>query len=159
MVVDALIGTHEAGADGGYTIRLRRRLRADTDDVWSALTTPARLERWLAPVTGEVRLGGRFRLAFREGGSAQGVVDVCEPPSRLGLTWRMPGDPEGRVEVTVTADPAAASVLRIEHAGVGERNLVGYLAGWQTYLEQIDLLLGGHDFPDWWDRYRHLRRR
>ena len=35
------------------------RYDTDIDDLWSALTDPRRLARWVAEVDGDLRLGGR----------------------------------------------------------------------------------------------------
>ncbi len=57
----------------------------DTDaaDLWDALTRPERLKRWFAPVSGELKLGGRYQVE----GNAGGTITACEAPRRLELTW------------------------------------------------------------------------
>ena len=40
------------------------RFDTDIDDLWSALTDPPRLARWIGEVEGDLRLGGEFRAAF-----------------------------------------------------------------------------------------------
>lgn len=56
-------------------------------DVWDALTTPERLARWFAPVSGDFRLGGRFQIE----GNAEGEVLTCEEPHTLAITWEFNG--------------------------------------------------------------------
>ena len=34
----------------------------DPDDLWDALTNAERLPRWVAPISGELKLGGRYQL-------------------------------------------------------------------------------------------------
>ncbi len=41
-------------------VRMQDRFDTDIDDVWSALTDPLRLARWVAEVAGDLRLGGEF---------------------------------------------------------------------------------------------------
>jgi len=36
----------------------------DIEDVWSALTDPRRLARWIGEVEGDLRLGGEFAFVF-----------------------------------------------------------------------------------------------
>ncbi|MCB1300874.1 MAG: SRPBCC domain-containing protein, partial [Tetrasphaera sp.] len=51
------------------------------DDLWSALTEPDRLARWIGTVDGELRLGGEFRAAFfTSGWEGVGRVRECDPP-------------------------------------------------------------------------------
>lgn len=56
-------------------------------DLWNAITDPPRLRRWFLPVTGELRLGGRYQLE----GNAGGTITACEPPQHLALTWEFGG--------------------------------------------------------------------
>ena len=64
-----------------------RSYDTDADDLWQAVTTPERLKRWFAPVTGELRLGGRYQVE----GNASGTITACEPGRHLGLTWEFGG--------------------------------------------------------------------
>ena len=57
------------------------------EDLWDAITSAERLKRWFAPVSGEFRLGGRYRIE----GNASGIVTRCEPPRALELTWEFGG--------------------------------------------------------------------
>ena len=36
------------------------------EDLWEAVTTPARVARWFAPVEGELRQGGRYQIKGNE---------------------------------------------------------------------------------------------
>jgi len=65
----------------------RRTYRADPVDVWDALTDAERLPRWFAPVSGDLRQGGRYQVE----GNAGGVVETCEQPDRFALTWEFGG--------------------------------------------------------------------
>ncbi|HEY9408770.1 MAG TPA: SRPBCC family protein [Jiangellaceae bacterium] len=158
MVVDGLFGVTRPDEGGRYAVRFERRFRADPVALWSVITEPDQLRHWLAPVSGELREGGEFEVGFVEGGRARGTIETCRPESRLELSWAMDGDPAGRLVVELEADDAGSRLVA-DHAGIVEHEYLRYAAGWQTYLEQIDPLLSGHDYPDWWDRYRHLRRR
>ena len=51
-----IIGSLRA-ADGKGVGRMEDRFDTDIDDLWSALTDPSRLTRWLGEVEGELRLG------------------------------------------------------------------------------------------------------
>src|SRR6266853_3970481 len=56
-------------ADGKGVVRMEDRFDTDIDDLWSALTDPGRLARWLGDVEGDLRLGGEFRFRFFASGS------------------------------------------------------------------------------------------
>ena len=51
-------------ADGKGVVRMQDRFGTGIDDLWSALTDPGRLARWLGEVAGDLRLGGEFRFRF-----------------------------------------------------------------------------------------------
>src|SRR5664279_1510947 len=93
-------------ADGTGTARLEDRFQTDIDDLWSALTDPRRLARWLGEVEGDLRQGGEFRARyFASGWEGTGRVEACEPPRRLLLLTEQPGQSDEHViEVTLAAD-------------------------------------------------------
>ena len=67
-----------AERDGVELRRLivERTYPAPIEEVWDALTNPERIPRWFLPVTGDLRLGGRYQLE----GNAGGTVLACDPP-------------------------------------------------------------------------------
>src|SRR5258705_11686173 len=93
-------------ADGKGIVRVEDRFDTDIDDLWSALTDPHRLARWMGEVEGDLRLGGEFRARFfASGWEGTGRVDACEPPRRLLLLTKQPGEPNEQVmEGTLAAD-------------------------------------------------------
>lgn len=93
LVTRELRGGERDGAPTKIAVA-RRTYRAAVDDVWDALTDPERLPRWFAPVTGDLREGGRYQVV----GNAGGVVEECRQPERFALTWEM-GDQVSWVEV------------------------------------------------------------
>lgn len=68
-------------------LTVTRTFDASVDEVWDALTTAERIERWMMPVTGDLEVGGRFQLE----GNAGGEILDCVPPERLALTWEYGG--------------------------------------------------------------------
>ena len=58
------------------------RFDTDIDDLWSALTDPRRLARWIGGVEGDLRLGGEFRARFfTSGWEARGAWKAASPRS------------------------------------------------------------------------------
>jgi uncharacterized protein YndB with AHSA1/START domain len=97
----------------GKTILLRRTYKAEIEDVWDALTTAERINRWFLPVSGDLRLGGHYQFE----GNAGGEILACEPPSLLRISWVM-GEPtpESFSEVEVRLSRADAGTLfEMEH--------------------------------------------
>ena len=81
----------------------------DPDDLWEAVTTSERLARWFAPVSGDLKLGGRYQIK----GNAGGTITECVPPERLALTWEIFGAVSW---VTVRVEPVAEGArLTVEH--------------------------------------------
>lgn len=68
-------------------VELSRSFDTTPEDLWDALTTPARLARWFSTVTGDLRLGGRYAIQ----GNAEGTIRECDPPEFLSLTWEFGG--------------------------------------------------------------------
>jgi uncharacterized protein YndB with AHSA1/START domain len=67
---------------------ISRRYDTTVDDLWEACTSPERLPRWFAPVTGDLELGGRYQVE----GNAGGTIESCDPPRSFGATWEYGGE-------------------------------------------------------------------
>ncbi|HEU5484375.1 MAG TPA: SRPBCC family protein [Microlunatus sp.] len=97
---------------GGIPARVvtaSREYAAAIDDVWDAVTSPERLPRWFAPVSGDLRLGGRYQVE----GNAGGEVRACEPPRLFEITWEFMGATSWlAVELSETA---AGTRLELRH--------------------------------------------
>lgn len=79
-------------------------------DLWDALTSAERIPRWFLPVSGDLRLGGRYQLA----GNAGGEITRCEPPRLLAVTWEYGGGVSW-LTVTLQPDAAGGTQLELEH--------------------------------------------
>ena len=144
------------GDDELIAVTVRREYPAEVEDVWEAVTDPARLARWFGPVTGDLRPGGAFRVE----GNVEGEIRECVPPSALTLTW---GGPVSVVRVRL-AESGGSAVLELEHtvpaafAGSGAGALyVG--PGWDTALLGLALWLRGElvDDPAVWEASPEVR--
>lgn len=118
------------------------------DDVWDALTDADRLARWFLPVTGELRLGGRYQLE----GNAGGEVLECEPGERFLVTW-VYADQVSWVEVTLAAE-GDGTRFRLTHTTHGDNpfwqqfgpGAVGI--GWELGLLGLSLHLASREAVD-----------
>lgn len=80
------------------------------DDLWDALTSAERIPRWFLPISGDLRLGGRYQLQ----GNAGGQVTRCDPPRAFELTWEMMGQVSW-VTVELSSEAQERTMLRLEH--------------------------------------------
>ena len=116
-----------------------RSYPADIADVWDAVTNRHRVSRWFMPVSGDLRLGGRFKLE----GNAEGEILECRPPEHLSVTWEYGGEVSW-VTVRLSAD-GDRTTLRLEHvAPVDDSRWSEYGpgavgVGWDLALLGLDL--------------------
>jgi uncharacterized protein YndB with AHSA1/START domain len=153
-------------ADGKGVVRIEDRYDTDIDDLWSALTDPARLPRWYGQVEGDLRPGGEFRLHV-EGADidATGRVEACDPPHRLLVTSRETDESYLRgqgvppydeaIEATLTAD-GDQTILVIEVRGMPLDKIAFYGTGWQIHAEELAAYLAGHEPSDAEARWAEL---
>jgi uncharacterized protein YndB with AHSA1/START domain len=131
-------------------------LRYRIDDLWSALTDPHRLARWIAQVEGDLRLGGEFRARFTSGWEGTGRVQACEPPRRLRVLTRDADEPDEQVlEATLTAD-GDQTILVIEERGLPIEHLAAHGAGWQVHVEDLAAHFVGRERCDIKARWTQL---
>ncbi len=140
----------------GHTIRLHRVLRAKPEKVYRAFVEADAFCRWIPPhgftcqvELFEPRVGGRFRMAFRNFTSGNshsfgGEFLELRPGERLRYTDRF-DDPNlpGEIQVTVELRAVACGTeLNITQAGIPEviPPEMCYL-GWQESLEYLARLV------------------
>jgi uncharacterized protein YndB with AHSA1/START domain len=126
-------------ATDGFTLEFERVLATDIDDAWSAVTEPDRISRWMETYVGDLRLGGTWQVFGNSGNLyCTGTVAECTPPHGFVTSWNVVGEEPTTLRVVLEA-VADGTLLRLRHEGV---RVERYGAGWQTYLEQLDDLLG-----------------
>jgi uncharacterized protein YndB with AHSA1/START domain len=87
----------------------RRTYATDQADLWDAVTNTERLPRWFLPVTGDLRIGGRYQIE----GNAAGTVEQCDEPDRFAVTWEYA---EQVSWLTVTLTPVdGGTTLELAH--------------------------------------------
>jgi uncharacterized protein YndB with AHSA1/START domain len=136
-------------ADGKGVVRMEDRFDTGIEDLWSALTHPARLARWLGEVEGDLRLGGEFRATFfASGWEGTGRVEACEPPRRLLVRTRGEGETdEHTIEAVLTADGNQTTAV-IEEWGMPVNLLSAYGAGVQVHVEDLAAHIAGRGRVD-----------
>jgi uncharacterized protein YndB with AHSA1/START domain len=149
------VGDRRLPAGEGHAVVLRREYDAAIEDVWDAITDPDRISRWFLPVTGDLRLGGRYQLK----GNAGGEIRRCEPPRLLQVTWIFGEDPSpdldsSVVEVRLSSVRDGRTAFELEHAAVtdpdqwGEYGPGAVGVGWDLGLLGLGLHLQGGSIED-----------
>jgi uncharacterized protein YndB with AHSA1/START domain len=142
-------------ADGKGVVRIEDRYDTDIDDLWAAITDPARLARWHGQVEGDLRPGGAFRLYVESNDiESTGRVEACEPPRRLRVTNRETDESyrkgqgvppfEASLEATLTAD-GDQTILVLEVQGMPLDVIAFYGAGWQIHAENLAAHVAGRE--------------
>lgn len=159
MSNDTRVNTRVVGTvrsvDGSGAVRMEDRYDTDIDDLWSALTDPQRLGRWIADVDGDLCLGGEFRASFTSGWEGPGRVDVCDAPRRLIVTMSPGQGDETVIEAELVAD-GDQTCLVIEERGLPLDELAAHGAGWQAHVEDLAAHLAGRERVAWRTRWTEL---
>ena len=104
------VGTRTLEAGEARVVTLTRTYDAPVDDVFDACTNVERIPRWFAPVTGDLRVGGRYQVQ----GNAGGLIERCDPPRSFAATWEM-GENTSWIEVRFAGSPEGGTTVTLEH--------------------------------------------
>jgi len=159
---DQLIAAQSEAVDRGLTVKrdegrqhtvqtISQSYPTTVEDLWEACTQADRLKRWFAPVSGDLRLGGRYQVE----GNASGEVVACEPPRSFTVTWEFGGD-SSQVAVRLAPDgDGARFTLEHEHTGDADSDFWTQFGpgatgvGWDLAVLGLALhLLTGADRPE-----------
>jgi uncharacterized protein YndB with AHSA1/START domain len=128
-------------AAGRWTLVFVRELRHQPDDVWDALTDPARLDQW-APFAADRHLGtiGDATLTMIDGDTAEDLpatVTRAERPAVLEYEW-------GKDRLRWELEPTAAGTrLTLRHTLDDRPWVPSVAAGWHLCLDVAGHLLDG----------------
>ena len=147
---ERLLGTKLIAAGEARTAVLRRAFAASIDDLWSAITDPARLRSWFTAPRGELRLGGTYALEA----SGHGRILRCDAPRMLRVTWSTgPGHPD-ELEVRLSKADEGGTVLELEHASVAMTAadgvtdaILGVGVGWELAMAWLERYVAGDGLP------------
>ena len=104
------VGSREHDGRPARVVLAGRTYDTTIEAVWDAITSAERIPRWFLPITGELRLGGRYQLQ----GNAGGEITRCEPPRHLAVTWEYGGEVSW-VTVELAEDAKGGTRLELEH--------------------------------------------
>ena len=131
-----IIGTMRALDETRGAVRVEDVYDTDIDDLWEACTTPERLARWIAEVSGDLRVGGTIHAVFTSTWTGPGRVEVCDAPHHLLLTMEPGTDDESQMEAWLTEEGSQTRLV-VEERGLPVDKLYLHGAGWQAHLEDL----------------------
>jgi uncharacterized protein YndB with AHSA1/START domain len=123
-------------------VRVEDVYDTDIDDLWEACTNPERLARWIAKVSGDLRVGGSIHAVFTSTWTGPGRIDVCDRPHHLLITTEPDTEDEAQIEAWLTAEGRKTRLV-VEERGLPRERLHFYGAGWQAHLEDLARSLDG----------------
>ncbi|MGD9739509.1 MAG: SRPBCC family protein [Bauldia sp.] len=107
--ITRIVKDTEVNGEPGKVIIAARVYDTDPADLFDALSNPERIRRWFLPVSGDLKLGGRYQFE----GNAGGTITECTPPRRIAATWEFGG---GISWVVLTLKPEGdKTLLELEH--------------------------------------------
>ena len=154
MTGTRVVGQLRAIGGSKGAVRVEDVFDTDPTDLWSAVTEPERLARWVADVDGDLTVGGTIAATFVSGWEGPGRIDVCEPPHRLTVTMEPGTDDETVIEV-VLAPEGDRTRLVVEERGIPIAGVAAHGAGWQAHVEDLGSYLAGGG-SDWHTRWTAL---
>lgn len=151
MTANGLTGTMRVLDASRGAVRVEQVYDTDIHDLWEACTTPERLARWIAQVTGDLRVGGNVELTFTSTWTGPARIEACDAPHHLLLVTEPGADDEAQLEAWLTEEGDKTRLV-VEERGLPIASLHFHGAGWQTHLEDLgrSLALGGSAHPAGW---------
>ena len=104
------IGERELEAGTARVLTVSQVYDAAVEELWDACTSAERIPRWFLPISGDLRIGGRYRLE----GNASGTIERCDPPRSFAATWEYGGEISW-IEVRLEPEPDGRTRFVLEH--------------------------------------------
>jgi uncharacterized protein YndB with AHSA1/START domain len=121
----------------GFEGRLQRTYDHDRAAVWSKLTQPSEIAKWLAPGTIELHLGGKVRIDFADSGIViDSSVLAYEAERVLAYSWSSGNEPERPMRWELADAGAGTQVTLTVHIPAGE-DAAKACAGFEGHLEML----------------------
>ena len=108
--VQRTVGSRRLEAGEARMSTISQTYDTDIDDLWESCTDPERIRRWFLPVSGDLRVGGRYQLE----GNAGGTIERCDPPRMFAATWEYGGQISW-IEVRLTTVGQGRTRFELEH--------------------------------------------
>ncbi len=139
--------------DEGMRLEFVRTYTDPIEDVWSALTEPDRVARWIGKWSGDPTTGTvDFVMTEDADGEPQPVkILTCDAPNELVVDMLSP-DGVWNLAVRLSADAATTTLVFTQRlAEPYDASNIG--PGWHYYLDRLGAVVAGTPVPDVWDDY------
>ncbi len=149
------ITTMRAIDDSRGAVRVEDVYDTDIEDLWQACTTPERLARWIAHVSGDLHQGGTVHAVFTSTWSGPARIDTCDAPDHLLVTTQPGTEDEAEIEAWLTQEGDGTRLV-VEERGLPLGALHFHGAGWQVHLEDLgrSLATGGGVHAGGWSEQK-----
>ena len=144
-----IIGTMRSLDESRGAVRAEDVYDTDIHDLWEACTKPERLARWMAEVSGDLRVGGTIEAVFTSTWTGAGRIDACEAPRHLLLTMQPGTGEETQIEAWLAEEDSRMRLV-VEERGLSLDTLYFHAAGWQAHLEDLGRSLAGEAYAERW---------
>jgi uncharacterized protein YndB with AHSA1/START domain len=104
------VGSRTLEAGEARVVTIGQAYDTDADDLWDACTNIERIPRWFLPITGDLKVGGRYQLD----GKAHGAILTCDPPRGFTATWEF-GEGVSWIELRITGEGPHRSRFELAH--------------------------------------------
>jgi uncharacterized protein YndB with AHSA1/START domain len=149
-------GAVTVGDDGRQRLEFRRSWPDPIEDVWTALTEPERLARWIGVYEGERGAGGTGTFAMtHEQGDPVGeptTILECDPPRRLVVEWVQQDTEAWRIDLDLWAENGR-TVLRFVQVFPAGADVTDFAMGWHWYLDKLGAEIEGREQSGDWDSF------
>jgi len=140
--MNRIIGSMRRIDEKRGAVRMEDVYDTDITDLWSAITEPDRLARWIATVEGDLRVGGIIQTHFTSTWEGPGRIDVCDAPKHLAITMEAGSEDEAVIEAVLTEEGDRTRLV-VEERGLPLDVLHLHGAGWQAHVEDLGRYLAG----------------
>jgi uncharacterized protein YndB with AHSA1/START domain len=152
--VNRILGSMRRIDERRGAVRVEDVYDTNIHDLWSAVTEPKRLARWIAAVEGDLKVGGIVHTRFTSTWEGSVRIDVCDPPSHLVITMEPGTDDEAVIEAVLTGEGERTRLV-VEERGLPLDALYKHGAGWQAHIEDLGRYLAGGQ-SNWKARWTEL---
>ncbi|MET8348475.1 MULTISPECIES: SRPBCC family protein [unclassified Micromonospora] len=104
------VGSRTLEAGEARVTTISQTYHTTVEDLWDACTSAERIPRWFLPISGDLRLHGRYQLQD----NASGTVESCDPPHRFTATWEFGGEVSW-IEVRLTPVDDERTRFELDH--------------------------------------------
>jgi uncharacterized protein YndB with AHSA1/START domain len=137
----------------GTRLEFVRTYDSPVDHLWSALTEPDLLARWIGTVSGDPASGSVDFVMSEDQDETPVSVTIrdCAPPTALDLLVPAP-DGTWRLSIRLQAQGGSTTLVFTQPlAEPHDASSIG--PGWHYYLDRLGAVIAGRSVPDNWDDY------